>query len=255
MRISLDSSSGEDLPLFGLDHGLFFKLALIPLLLGAVCLATPELLSRSRLGVQPDIARLAEPLGWIALMFSTAVLLLGWREYRREAQLLRGVLSYCLKRTEPWALNANSPLKADRKALCVLLPSADNKSDHVDALYMYFDPRWVEEYKFARFRSKEEREKHRQAQSRAKQIDDLYGELIPLMSRVVKDPGLQKEADAKLSLLRQLQEAEADEMERRFEAGLLIKPGEGTKALERARELLARYEDPSIKDPTPQPKN
>jgi hypothetical protein len=106
-----------------------------------------------------------------------------------------------------------------------------------------------------RFVHPSEEKEHREAQSRAKQIDDLYGELLPLMSRAVKEPSLQKEVDAKLLLLRQLQEAEADEMEKRFEAGLLMKPGEGKRALERARELLAQYEDPSIKDSAPQPKH
>lgn len=68
------------------------------------------------------------------------------------------------------------------------------------------------------------------------------------MSRASVDPSLEKEVQTKLSLLRQLQSAEADEMEKRFEETLLLKPGEGWKALERAREILARYENPSAPD-------
>jgi len=80
---------------------------------------------------------------------------------------------------------------------------------------------------------------------RSRRIDALYAELRPLMSRAAADPSLKGEVRAKLSVLRRLQTEEADEMEKRFDAGLLLKPGEGWQALERARELLARYEDPS----------
>jgi hypothetical protein len=87
---------------------------------------------------------------------------------------------------------------------------------------------------------------------RSRAIDDLYAELRPLMSRAAADPSLQAEVQAKLSHLRKLQTQEADEMVKRFDAGLLLKPGEGWQALERARELLARYEDPASADcPTP----
>jgi hypothetical protein len=80
---------------------------------------------------------------------------------------------------------------------------------------------------------------------REEAIDRLYSELRPLMSRAATDPSLREEAQSKLSLLRKLQDEEADEIQKRFEAGLLLKPGEGRRALERAREILARYEDPS----------
>jgi hypothetical protein len=83
---------------------------------------------------------------------------------------------------------------------------------------------------------------------RSSAIDDLYAELRPLMSRAVADPRLKDEVQRKLSVLRRLQVEEADEMEKRFEAGLLLKPGEGWQALERAREILARYEDPATPD-------
>ncbi|HEX6902314.1 MAG TPA: hypothetical protein VF789_21530 [Thermoanaerobaculia bacterium] len=80
---------------------------------------------------------------------------------------------------------------------------------------------------------------------REQAIDKLYSELRPLLSRAAADPNLREEAQRKLSLLRKLQDEEADEIQKRFEAGLLFKPGEGRRALERAREVLARYEDPS----------
>lgn len=80
---------------------------------------------------------------------------------------------------------------------------------------------------------------------REEAIDRLYSELRPLLSRAATDPSLREEAQRKLSLLRKLQDEEAAEIQKRFETGLLFKPGEGRMALERAREILARYEDPS----------
>ncbi len=80
---------------------------------------------------------------------------------------------------------------------------------------------------------------------RSQAIEALYAELRPLMSRAVADPSLKDEVQEKLSVLRRLQTEEAEEMEKRFEASLLLKPGEGWQALERTRELLSRYEDPS----------
>jgi hypothetical protein len=90
------------------------------------------------------------------------------------------------------------------------------------------------------------------ASQRSRVIDALYIELRPLMNRAAADPSLTAEVQSKLSRLRQLQTEEADEMEKRFAAGLSLKQGEGERALERARELLARYENPSSPDqPTP----
>jgi hypothetical protein len=86
-------------------------------------------------------------------------------------------------------------------------------------------------------------------------IDKLYAELRSLMSHAATDPSLTQEVRAKLSTLRQLQSEEADEMEKRFEAGLLLQPGEGHRALERARELLDRYENPPPPDATTLKKN
>lgn len=88
--------------------------------------------------------------------------------------------------------------------------------------------------------------------SREDVIDRLYAELRPLMSRAVSDPSLRGEVDARLSRLRELQSEEADEMQKRFEAGLLLKPGEGWQALDRAKELLARYENSPSTNPTPE---
>jgi hypothetical protein len=86
-------------------------------------------------------------------------------------------------------------------------------------------------------------------------IDRLYSELRPLLSRAATDPSLKEEAQRKLSLLRKLQDEEADEIQRRFEASSLLKPGEGRRALDRADEILARYEDPSSAHAPTQQKN
>lgn len=65
------------------------------------------------------------------------------------------------------------------------------------------------------------------------------------MSRAEDDPSLEGEVQAKLALLRKLQTEEADEMVKRLDASVSLKPGEGYRALQRAEELLARYEDPA----------
>lgn len=79
--------------------------------------------------------------------------------------------------------------------------------------------------------------------SREAAINRLYAELHLLRSRAATDPSLKDEVQAKLSLLRQLQSEEADEMERRSNASLLLTPGEAREALERVRAILARYEN------------
>lgn len=94
-----------------------------------------------------------------------------------------------------------------------------------------------------------------ESERRADAIDKLYAELRPLMSRAAADPSLNEEVQVKLSQLRRLQSEEADEMEKRFEAGLLLKPGEGWKALNRADEILARYENSSSPDASTERKN
>jgi hypothetical protein len=77
----------------------------------------------------------------------------------------------------------------------------------------------------------------RKPSSREEAINRLYAELRPLMSRAEDDPSLEGEVQAKLARLRKLQTEEADEMVKRFEASLSLKPGEGDRTLERAREL------------------
>jgi hypothetical protein len=85
----------------------------------------------------------------------------------------------------------------------------------------------------------------RKTSSREEAINRLYAELRPLMSRAEDDPSLEGEVQAKLALLRKLQTEEADEMVKRLDASVSLKPGEGYRALQRAEELLARYEDPA----------
>lgn len=89
---------------------------------------------------------------------------------------------------------------------------------------------------------------------RAAEIDKLYAELRPLMSRAASDPSLKEEVQARLSALRRLQCEEADELERLFEASLLLKPGEGWQSLKRADDLLARYQNPPLSDTPTEPK-
>ncbi len=86
------------------------------------------------------------------------------------------------------------------------------------------------------------------SRSRTKKIDKLYAELRPLMDRALKDPSLKGEVDARLSLLHQLQTEEAEEMRKRFEAGLLLTPEESQQALDRAKALIAQYGNPSSPD-------
>jgi hypothetical protein len=77
--------------------------------------------------------------------------------------------------------------------------------------------------------------------SREEAINRLYAELRALEDRAATDPSLEEEVQTKHALLRRLQTEEAEEMEKRLEARLHLKSGEGYRALERARELLARY--------------
>jgi hypothetical protein len=66
--------------------------------------------------------------------------------------------------------------------------------------------------------------------SREEAINRLYTELRPLMSRAVVDPSLEEEVQARQAFLRRLQTEEADEMEKRLEARLHLKPGDGYRA-------------------------
>lgn len=93
------------------------------------------------------------------------------------------------------------------------------------------------------------------SRSRTKAIDKLYAELRPLMSRAVEDPSLQQKVDAKLDLLRQLQTEEAEEMLRRFDEGLSLKPGEALETIEQGRRLLALYGITPPSDTPSKPEN
>lgn len=95
----------------------------------------------------------------------------------------------------------------------------------------------------------------RKRAARTVMIDRLYAELRPLMSRAATDPSLRDEVQAKLSLLRQLQSEEADEMEQLSNAALLLKPSEAREALERARAVLSRYENPAPQDAATESEN
>ena len=80
---------------------------------------------------------------------------------------------------------------------------------------------------------------------RSKAISALYAELHELMARRDAEPQVEEQIRNRFAELRRLQEEEAGEIRQRFETNAALKPGEGWKVLREARELLARYEDPS----------
>jgi hypothetical protein len=80
-------------------------------------------------------------------------------------------------------------------------------------------------------------------------INRLYREIRSLMESS-PEPESDREIQARFAELRRLQEAEADEMERRLESRLHLKTGEGWKALQRAEDRLARYEDSASQNPS-----
>jgi CheY-like chemotaxis protein len=69
-------------------------------------------------------------------------------------------------------------------------------------------------------------------------IPALYSQIRELVARSNHEPELRGEIDRRIELLRQLQEAEADELERRFEARLRLKSGTGWAFLQRMKERL-----------------
>jgi hypothetical protein len=81
---------------------------------------------------------------------------------------------------------------------------------------------------------------------RAEEISSLYRELRQLEA---ESSGPSARMEKKLSRLRELQSEEAAEMRQRFEASLHLPPGDGRSALQEARRLLGRHEDPSLPDP------
>lgn len=69
-------------------------------------------------------------------------------------------------------------------------------------------------------------------------IDRLYDELQDLVARSVKEPTLRSEIAERRRQLQALQEEEAEIADRRAQDRLHLKPGEGYRALGRAKELL-----------------
>jgi flagellar motility protein MotE (MotC chaperone) len=88
------------------------------------------------------------------------------------------------------------------------------------------------------------RSAHQQVESagpvppRLAEIARLYSQIRELAARMKGEPELNKEIDRLTENLRVLQEAEADELERRFEKRLRLKPGTGWAHLSRIRERL-----------------
>lgn len=70
------------------------------------------------------------------------------------------------------------------------------------------------------------------------EIRTLYSQIRELVVRSSGEPELRGEIDRKIQRLRALQEAEADELERRFEERLRLKPGSGWALLQRIKERL-----------------
>ena len=70
------------------------------------------------------------------------------------------------------------------------------------------------------------------------EIPALYSEIRDLVARSSSDPGLMGEIDRRIERLRRLQEEEADELERRFEARLCLKSGTGWAFLRKMKERL-----------------
>lgn len=91
--------------------------------------------------------------------------------------------------------------------------------------------------------------KSRAQSRRSEAINRLYREIRSLMESST-EPESDPEIQARFAELRRLQEMEADEMERRLESRLHLKTGEGWKAMQRAEDLLARYEDSASQNPS-----
>ncbi len=70
------------------------------------------------------------------------------------------------------------------------------------------------------------------------QIDRLYDEIRDLVVRSAENPNLELEILEKRAQLRDLQRKEAAAWKRRADARRHLKPGEGYRLLEQARELL-----------------
>jgi hypothetical protein len=188
-------------------HPHVIERALLFVLFGSVFLALARFLQWPG-GAEARLwARIIEVVGWSGLVSSTAVLSVAWR-FNKKHQTRHPQQDSLRQR-----IDSKSTAKPVRDRWGRLV-SATNAAGS-------------------------------EAIQREEAIDRLYSELRPLLSRAATDPSLKEEAQRKLSLLRKLQDEEADEIQRRFEASFLLKPGEGRRALDRADEILARYEDPS----------
>jgi len=87
------------------------------------------------------------------------------------------------------------------------------------------------------------------------EIDCLYRELTHLYQRLATEPGVKPTIEARMARLRELQAAEAKEMRQLIESQFRLKPGEGWKALQEARDLIAKYEHSAAPDSAPSPED
>jgi len=70
------------------------------------------------------------------------------------------------------------------------------------------------------------------------EIPALYSQIRELVARSANEPGLSSEIDRQIQRLRSLQEAQAEELERRFEERLRLRSGSGWAHLQRIKERL-----------------
>lgn len=84
-----------------------------------------------------------------------------------------------------------------------------------------------------------------QQTTRSEEIDDLYSEIRELMARSAAGDDLTVQVERRFRRLRELQEEEADAMEAVFRDRHRLQPGEGFRALERARKIIDEDESPT----------
>jgi hypothetical protein len=84
--------------------------------------------------------------------------------------------------------------------------------------------------------------------TRSREIDALYRELYQLTAQA---PEGSEQAEAVFARLRKLQREEAAEWRERFEANLTLGTAEARAAIQEARRLLGRDEDPASANQTP----
>jgi hypothetical protein len=88
------------------------------------------------------------------------------------------------------------------------------------------------------------------APSRDAEIGDLYAELRSLAGGAAGEPGREARYRQKLARLRELQEAEAQEMSAAFEARRLLPAGTVDEVLARADAILQEHDASTRPDPT-----